>query len=90
MQALWIKYDGAMTKYVLIIYLGEHNNKVVAIDSEDIPEKEAKLIKVKKDYINQLNLDYKIEWLKRNCPNASKNIKSYIKEKMKLINSFNI
>lgn len=90
MKLVWAKYNGPKPKYALLLILGEDGNKVYAIDSQRFSSRESRVLQVKSDYVNQLNLPYKIDWIKQNLPNASQHIHTYLQEKLDILKEWSI
>lgn len=85
MRLVWAKYNGSTTKYALLVIIGQEGNKIYAIESNKFSTQEAKILKIKNDFVMQLNLPYRIDWCKKNLPSAGQNIHTYLQERLHII-----
>jgi len=89
MELLHLQYHvkGIPNKQILLLYLGQNDNKICGILSESINNDELKLIKSNKIYLSQLPFIKKIEWFKSKCPYAfKKGYRTIITSNLTIIN----
>lgn len=72
---LWIKYNGKISANFLIYNVGVKSNKLYGLITENLDKSDIR--KLKDSKLDILTINEKWEWLKENCPSASKAIRSF-------------
>jgi len=66
MDLIYLNYKNQ--KYILLLLLGERNNKYCGIISDMIGNSEREKIIQRSHELSRLSLDRKIEWFRSHCP----------------------
>jgi hypothetical protein len=88
MELAYVRYQHEdKHKYVLILLLGEHDEKYVGLDTKEVTEQEAKMLR--RGNIDQLNLRGKLSWIKSSIPSAySKALRSIRKDRSQIVRRY--
>jgi len=88
MEIASIEYNDKRT---LIIYLGELDGKIFALDAILVPDSERSILINKAYEVQNMPLNMIINWLKTMCPISYKTcFKTYISAKIKIFNKYNL
>lgn len=70
MELIYVKYvtKQAVTKYLLLVYLGTRSGKVCGIKSDLIGGSELTAVRDNLKHLMNANLERRILWFKENCP----------------------
>lgn len=92
MKLLNIHYHakGKTPKYLLLLYLGQRNEKICGIETYHINDKEMAEIVRNSDVLSKLSLDRKIFWIKNNCPFGYKGYKEINSLNITILGEYNI
>jgi hypothetical protein len=75
MEILYVYYAvaGKPARYILLLYLGEHNGKLSGIATDAISNGDRQRILSQATRLAGLSLERKLEWLRTHCPEAIRN-----------------
>lgn len=87
MELLSITYtnkDGSQ-KDLLLIYLGEYDNKLIGVDASRISDEERQFIMKNSSQVENMPLKLTVQWMQMCCPAAYKTgFKTLLKSKAKI------
>jgi hypothetical protein len=74
MELVYVKYVSkqALTKYLLLVYLGTRSGKICGIKSDVISGGELAAVRDNLKHLTNTNLERRILWFKENCPYSYK------------------
>jgi len=75
MQLLQLYYNakGKTPKYLLLLYLGQKDRKLIGIQSDKITGDEFAIVRKNLAKLNDMSLTNAVYWFKQHCPNSYKN-----------------
>lgn len=86
MELLWIQYG---EKYYLILKIGEHDNKIVSLLSNEVSEKDANTIRKNIDSLKNASFGERITFLKA-LESYNRAFRTYKKSNVRIIEKLNV
>lgn len=89
---VWCQYSkDNQTRYHLLLYLGQHDGNVVALDTDLIPDNEIAKIRANIANLRVTNLRGIWQWVKQNLPTSfSRAYKHYKADKLKILKNYDV
>ncbi len=91
LDLLWARYDTqAGSKYYLVLFLGQLDNKIYGILSDSVIDQEVILIRAKVAELRTLDIQRLIQWFKNNAPKAYSGLRTFNDQNLTIINTNDI
>lgn len=93
MKLIWCIYnkdESCNPKNMLLLVLGEKDNKVHALLSEGLDSADVGIIKSNNDFLDTMDLETKVRWIKEACPNTIKNYRTLKKLNLVILKEYDI
>lgn len=91
LDLIWARYDTQSgSKYYLLLYLGEQDEKVNAILSDSVSDQEVLLVRAKVAELRTLSVQELIPWFRNNAPKAYTGIRTFVSKNLTTIKTNDI
>jgi hypothetical protein len=67
-ELIWARYDKQPPKHYLLIFLGETDQNILAMEADKVPDREVAILRANLNEVRQLSAVDLVEWIKKNMP----------------------